>query len=99
VLTGRRFSAEQAHAWGLVNRVTRKADWLQQATDLAEEVAARAPIATRLGKQAVLAAEQLSLADGLEAERRLFERTMTTEDRIEGLEALLEGRPPDFKGR
>jgi len=99
VLTGRRYSAEQAHAWGLINRVVRKSNWLQEATDLAAEVASRAPIATRLGKQAVLAAEQLPLPEGLDAERRLFERTLATEDRIEGVEALIEGRPPEFKGR
>jgi enoyl-CoA hydratase/carnithine racemase len=99
VLTGRRFSAEQAHAWGLVNRVARKANWLQEASELAAQVASRAPIATRLGKQAVLAAERLPLDEGLDAERRLFELTMATEDRVEGLEALIEGRPPDFKGR
>jgi enoyl-CoA hydratase/carnithine racemase len=99
VLTGRRFSAEQAYAWGLVNRVTPKASWLQQATDLAGEVASRAPIATQLGKQAVLAAEQMPLAEALDAERRLFELAMATEDRVEGMDAVVGGRPPDFKGR
>ncbi len=99
VLTGRRFSAEQAHVWGLVNRVSKRQTWLQEASELAAKVASRAPVATRLGKQAVLAAERLPLDEGLEAERRLFERTMATEDRVEGLEALVEGRPPEFKGR
>jgi enoyl-CoA hydratase/carnithine racemase len=99
VLTGRRFSAEQAHAWGLVNRVAKRQSWMQEACELAAQVASRAPVATRLGKQAVLAAERLPLDEGLEAERRLFELTLATEDRVEGLEALAKGRPPEFKGR
>ena len=99
VLTGRRFSAEQAFGWGLVNRIAPRASWLQAARDLAGEVAARAPIATRLGKQAVLAAERLSLEEALEAERALHEQVLATEDRVEGVNAFLEGRPPKFEGR
>ncbi len=99
VLTGRRFSAEQGHAWGLINRVASRGSWLQAATDLAQEVAQRAPIATRLAKQAVLAAEQEHLEDGLELERRLFEQAMATEDRVEGMNAFMQGRRPEFEGR
>ncbi len=99
VLTGRRFSAEQGFAWGLVNRVSQRRRWLEEAQDLAQEVARRAPVATRLGKQAVLAAEQATLEQGLATERRLFELAMATEDRVEGMNAFLEGRQPEFKGR
>ena len=99
VLTGRRFSAEQAHAWGLVNHIARRAEWLSTAQELAAAIAGRAPIATRLGKRAVLAAEQLSLDEGLELERSLFDRTLATADRVEGVNALIEGREPRFEGR
>ena len=99
ILTGRRFSVEQAFDWGLVNLVTRRNDWRTGAFDLAHEVATRAPVATRLAKQAILAAERELLDEGLETERKLLAEAMATEDRIEGAEALIEGRPPDFKGR
>lgn len=99
ILTGRRFSAEQALGWGLVNRVSKRTDWLEQSTELAAQVAARAPIATRLAKQAVLAAERANLDEALQTERELFELAMSTEDRIEGMEAFMQGRPPEFKGR
>ncbi|HKJ35685.1 MAG TPA: enoyl-CoA hydratase-related protein [Solirubrobacterales bacterium] len=99
VLTGRRYSAEQAAAWGLVNKLASRAEWLEQATDLAAETAARAPIATRLAKQDVLEAEQASMREALDTERELFELAMSTEDRIEGMEAFMQGRRPEFKGR
>jgi enoyl-CoA hydratase/carnithine racemase len=99
VLTGRRFNTDQAYRWGLVNAKTKKADWLTQAEDLARQVAARAPLATQLGKQAILAAERESLDAALETERRLFDEAMATEDRIEAANAAAEGRPPQFEGR
>jgi enoyl-CoA hydratase/carnithine racemase len=98
VLTGRRISAEQAYDFGLVNDVTKKKEWLDRALDLAEVVARRPPIAVRLAKQAVLAAEEGGLSGGLEQERRLYELAMATEDRIEGMTAFIEKRRPDFKG-
>jgi enoyl-CoA hydratase len=99
ILTGRRWSAKQAREWGLVGHLSPQPTWLEEATDLAREVAARGPIATRLAKRAVLAADQLPLEEGLAAERGLFEETLATEDRIEGINALIQGREPDFKGR
>ena len=61
-------------------------------------VARRPPIAARLAKQAVLAAEETALSAGLDHERRLFELAMATEDRVEGMKAFLEKRRPEFRG-
>jgi enoyl-CoA hydratase/carnithine racemase len=99
VLTGRRIDAQDAYRLGLVNRVAKKKEWLDQAIELAEVVARRAPIAARLGKQAVLAADETTLSAGLDYERRLFELALATDDRVEGMSAFLEKRRPDFKGR
>jgi enoyl-CoA hydratase/carnithine racemase len=99
VLTGKRFDAKTAHRLGLVNAVVAADGWLDAATELAREVAERPPIAARLGKQAVLAAEETALSAGLESERRLYELAMATEDRVEGMRAFLEKREPKFEGR
>jgi enoyl-CoA hydratase/carnithine racemase len=99
VLTGRRFDAAEAERMGIVNVVTKKREWLDTALDLARRIASRPPIATRLAKQAVLAADETGLAAGLEQERRLYELAMATEDRVEGMTAFLEKRKPEYKGR
>jgi enoyl-CoA hydratase/carnithine racemase len=99
VLTGRRFDAAEAHAMGLVNEVAGSKEWLDTALELARRIASRPPLAVRLAKQAVLVAEESGLAAGLEQERRLYELAMATEDRVEGMNAFLEKRKPEFQGR
>ncbi|MBA2420278.1 MAG: enoyl-CoA hydratase/isomerase family protein [Thermoleophilaceae bacterium] len=99
VLTGRRIDAEEAHALGLVNKVVRKREWLDRAIELATVVAHRPPLAARMAKRAVLAADEVGLGAGLDIERRLFELAMATEDRVEGMSAFVEKRKPDFRAR
>jgi enoyl-CoA hydratase/carnithine racemase len=99
VLTGRHFDAQMAVGWGIVNKAIPKGTWLTQAVELARVVAERPPLATKLAKQAVLAADELGLSEGLRTERGLFDEAMATEDRVEGMTAFLEKREPDFKGR
>jgi enoyl-CoA hydratase/carnithine racemase len=97
VLTGRRVNAQEAFAIGIVNKVEKT--WFEAAVELAQVVARRAPIAVRLGKQAVQAADETALAAGLAYERRLYELAMATDDRIEGMTAFIEKRRPEFRGR
>jgi len=99
VLTGRRWDAQTAERWGLVNKVVGEGAWLSEAIELARIVASRPPLAVRLAKRAVQVAEDTGLAEGLRAERELFDEAMATEDRIEGMTAFLEKREPQFKGR
>jgi enoyl-CoA hydratase/carnithine racemase len=99
VLTGRLFDAATAAEWGLVNRVAADGAWLAEAVELAGEIASRPSLAARLAKRAVLVAGETTLADGLVEERRLFEQAMATEDRVEGMNAFLEKREPEFRGR
>jgi len=98
VLTGRRIEAGEAERLGFVNAVVKKKEWLDAALELARRIAKRPPIAARLAKQAVLAAEETPMSAGLETERRLYELAMATEDRIEGMDAFLEKRRPEFRG-
>jgi enoyl-CoA hydratase/carnithine racemase len=99
VLTGRRWDARTAERWGLVNRVVGKNAWLTEAIELARVVAERPPLAVRLAKRSVQAAEDTGLAEGLRAERELFDEAMASEDRVEGMSAFLEKREPRFTGR
>ena len=99
VLTGRRIGAEEAHRLGIVTRLAPADRWLDAALELAGEVAERPPLAARLAKQAVLAAEETALTAGLDHERRLYEVAMATEDRVEGMNAFLEKRNAEFRGR
>jgi enoyl-CoA hydratase len=99
VLTARRMSAEQAHAWGLVNTVADRKSWLEKTMSLARQIAERPPLATRLAKRAILATDAAELERGMAEEHRLLAEAMATEDRIEGVKAFLEGRQPKFQGR
>ncbi len=101
VLTGRRITADEARALGFVNQVVKgKGAWLESALELAEVVARRPPLAVRFAKQAVLGRRRdQRFSGGLEQERRLFELSMATEDRVEGMTAFVEKRKPDFQGR
>ena len=99
VLTGRRIDAAEAHELGIVTQVAATDGWLDAALELAASVAERPPLAVRLAKQAVLAAEETPLSAGLDQERRLYELAMATEDRVEGMTAFVEKRKPEFRGR
>jgi enoyl-CoA hydratase len=98
-LTDRKATAQEMHAWGLVNRVVPKGEHLSAAKELAREVAKRAPLAARLIKDAVLAAYEMPLEQGLAYEKRLFALLFSTEDAKEGMGAFVAKRPPEFKGR
>ncbi len=99
VLNDRRLSAKEALAFGLVNRVVPIEKYLDEAVDLAERIASRAPIAVRLGKEAVNRAFETSLSEGLLYERRLFYLLFATEDQKEGMTAFLQKRTPKWQGR
>ncbi|MFL5950284.1 MAG: enoyl-CoA hydratase-related protein [Gaiellaceae bacterium] len=99
ILTGRMLSAREALAAGLVARVVAKEAWLAEAKRVAAEIATKGPIAVRLAKEAVDKAFEAPLAVGIEFERRAFYLARASEDAGEGLNAFVEKRPPDFKGR
>jgi enoyl-CoA hydratase len=98
VLNNRVLSADEAHKLGLVNRVVPPERYLEEAIQLASEIAVRAPIAVRLGKEAVNQAFETFLTDGLKDERRLFYLLFASSDQKEGMAAFVEKRKPDWKG-
>jgi enoyl-CoA hydratase len=99
VLTGAQVSAQELHSLGLVNRVVPKGEHLTEALKLAKMVAEQAPLATRLAKDAVLAAFETSLSEGLDIERKNFFLLFSTEDMREGMQAFIEKRKANFQGK
>lgn len=99
VLNDRHLSAEEALQLGLINRVVPVELYLEEALNLAGEIAARAPIAVRLGKEMVLRAHETLLSDGIAEERRNFYFLFSTEDQKEGMQAFLEKRQAQWKGK
>ncbi len=98
VLNNRTLSAAEALHYGLVNRVTSVETYLDEALQLAVEIAERAPFAVQLGKAAVNKAFELPLSEGLAAERSAFYSLFATEDQKEGMAAFIEKRKPEWKG-
>jgi enoyl-CoA hydratase len=99
ILSGRFLSADEALRAGLVARVVAREAWLGEAKRVARAIAAKPPVATRLAKEAVDRAFESTLTLGVEYERRLLALAFASEDAKEGLNAFLEKRKPEFKGR
>jgi len=98
VLNNRTLTAHEAQTFGLVNRVVPLEAYLDEAIRLANEIAARAPLAVRLGKEAVNHAFESFLADGVADERRAFYFLFSTHDQKEGMQAFTAKRKPEWTG-
>jgi enoyl-CoA hydratase len=99
VLNNRTLTADEALRHGLVNKVVPIERYLDEALALAQEIAARAPLAVRLGKEAVNRAFETHLGDGIAEERQAFYFLFSTEDQKEGMRAFGEKRKPKWTGR
>jgi len=98
VLDNRTLTAEEALHYGLVNRVVPVERYLEEALELAKEIAGRAPLAVRLAKEAINQAFETSLSDGLADERRSFYLLFASQDQKEGMRAFMEKRKPEWQG-
>jgi enoyl-CoA hydratase len=99
VLNNRLLSAEEALHYGLINRMTPIESYLEEALQLAAQIAVRAPFAVQFGKEAVNNAFEGSLTRGLMDERRAFYTLFATCDQKEGMAAFIEKREPDWQGK
>ena len=98
VLTGDMFTAAQAQAAGVVNRVF-PADELQEGTQkMANTMISRGPVALRLAIEAIRKGLDMDQRDGEEMETDMFGVASETADMLEGMSAFLEKRKADFKG-
>ena len=98
IFSGLPFQADKALAWGLLNRLCRPENLVDEVMAMAHRIAANAPIAIREAKQSLNHALQADLKEGYEFELERYRRTVPTRDRLEGVAAFNEKRKPVFKG-
>ncbi|MDX2167241.1 MAG: enoyl-CoA hydratase/isomerase family protein [Deltaproteobacteria bacterium] len=99
LFTGRIIDAEEAEQLGILNRIVAREGLPAAVGELAQELAAAAPIAVRLVKRAVYRGLEHSLADALDMESAQQAATFQTADAKEGIRAVIEKRAPNFTGR
>ncbi len=98
-MRGNYFSAADALAWGLINRVCQPDELLDAVMACAHDIAISAPLAVHAVRRAASDGMDLALKDALELELQYYYALVETEDRLEGVRAFNEKRPPVFKGR
>ncbi|WP_317208224.1 enoyl-CoA hydratase [Rhizobium halophilum] len=99
VLTGRMMDAAEAERAGLVARIVPPERLLDEAVEAAAKIASYSRAAVLMAKEAVGRSNELTLAEGLRYERRLFHSLFATEDQKEGMAAFVEKRKPNFSNR
>lgn len=103
IFTGRRLSGVQAHQLGLVNHAVDQNEEgdaaYHRACALAREILPQAPIAVRLGKIAINRGMEVDIASGMAIEGICYAQNIPTKDRLEGMAAFREKRPPRFVGK
>lgn len=99
LILGTQISAQECLTLGLVNRLTREGETLEEAKALARQLATRPPIATRLLIEVVDDGLEAPIDQALEIETRAFLQTLRTEDAAEGIQAFFAKREPRFQGR
>jgi enoyl-CoA hydratase len=99
VLTGSMLGAEEAEKLGLINKVVPVELYLTEAINLAREIARMSPIAAKLAKESVNRSFETHLDEGLHFERKNFYLAFSSEDQKEGMQAFIEKRSPQYKGK
>jgi enoyl-CoA hydratase len=99
ILNNRILTAQEAYQFGLVNRVVPVESYRDEALKLAEEIASRAPLAIRAAKKMINQVYEESLSAGLIAEKLEFYNLFSSEDQKEGMQAFIEKRKPEWKGK
>jgi enoyl-CoA hydratase/carnithine racemase len=98
ILAARPFSAEEALAWGVVNKLCEPGEVLREALEVAARISSNAPLSVRQAKHAMRLGLQMDLASAMQLEIESYNRLVGTDDRKEGIRAFNEKRKPDFNG-
>ncbi|MGD6817739.1 enoyl-CoA hydratase-related protein [Metabacillus sp. 113a] len=99
IVKAKKLSAEEALSYGIVNEAVPAEKLMVTCQIWAEAISGNAPIAVQQAKFAVSNGMNTNLQTGLQIERKAYEITIPTEDRLEALHAFSEKRKPEFKGR
>jgi enoyl-CoA hydratase len=93
------FTADEAFSWGLVNKIVPGERLLEETWNVAERIAANAPLAVRQAKKSIRVGVQMDLHHGLQFAIEAYNLLVRTEDRCEGVRSFVEKRAPVFVGR
>jgi enoyl-CoA hydratase/carnithine racemase len=99
VFSGKPISAQEAYRIGLVNEVVPKMELMARAQKWAEDLCQVSPLGIRAAKEAMIRGYSLPLDDGIKLESALFGYLLGTEDFVEGRDAFLNKRKPQFKAK
>lgn len=99
VFTGTRFSAKEALAWGIINKVCEPSQLLEEVGNVAKLIRDNAPVAIRLAKKALNASRELLIEAGFDCELQSYYQALDTEDRIKGINAFNQKILPQFSGK
>ena len=98
ILTGKPFGAEEAHAWGIVNKLCDAESLMPEVLATAATIAGNAPLSVRQAKKSIGYGMQMDLRTAFRFEIEAYNRLVPTDDRQEGIRAFNEKRKPQFKG-
>ena len=91
--------AEEAERCGLVSRIVPKDDLMDDALKTASKIAEKSVIAAMAIKESINCAFEMPLTGGVRFERRIFHALFATDDQTEGMDAFVEKRAPQFRGK
>ena len=99
ILTAKRLTASEALHYGLITKIASPERLIIETAEFSDSILANGPIALQQAKFAIKNGMNTNLQTGLAIERKAYEMTIPTEDRIEALNAFAEKRKPNFKGK
>ncbi|MDN6626894.1 MAG: enoyl-CoA hydratase-related protein [Pisciglobus halotolerans] len=99
ILTGKNIKADEALREGLFNKVVEQSDLLSEAYKMAEQIMTNAPLAVQNAKMVIDEGSEMSLEQGLKLEENTFGLLFSTQDQKEGMDAFIDKRDAEFKGK